>query len=517
MATIVEKFVVALGLDANGFNQDLQQAAQNIEDVQNGTAKAEASIKQNVANHANATKDGLKQANQESTKLQKSLQETSKSFDNLSTQWLSRVKVLATGLIAPVAMMFSVGKAFNNYFSEAGQVAKMTGQHSEKLEEWRKKRAMLNRVTQEDIQLYKKSRESLLSFNIVMGDLGAMITRAQAPAIKFLLGLLDKFTKWVDANKVNIVRFINVLTTSILVMLIPAFVKLGVAMLANPITLIIALIGSLIFIIDDLVTYLHGGKSAFGDFWKGATPYALAFLDICKKVYQAFIDLKVAEKALNFIKNAFSLIASAIQIVINTFKLLFGVITGDTELIKSSLYGLLDGFKGVFNSVATFITSAFTTVIEILSYVSDDFNKLKNRVLEVFETATNAIKPFLEFLQMIGSTLKNAFDLSSITNGLKSSLASLVDSVPDFLKTDSMKEFVLSTKQANENANQVDKLATANQSNVNNSNKSLNQTNNITINTNSDNPQGIANAVQQAQNGYDYDDLVFSSANGQTL
>ena len=537
MATIVEKFVVALGLDAKGFNEGLNQTAKNINEAQRATNKTENTINQSVASHAKATKEGLNETSKASAKLQQSLSETSKSFDNLSTQWLARVKVLATGLIAPVAMMFSVGKAFNNYFSETAQVAKMTGQHSEKLEEWRKKRAMLNRVTQEDIHLYKKSRESLLSFNIVMGDLGAMITRAQAPAIKFLLGLLDKFTKWVDTNKVNIVRFIKVLTTSILVMLIPAFVKLGIAMIANPITLIIALIGSLIFIIDDLVTYLHGGRSAFGDFWKDATPYALAFLDICKKVYKAFIDLQVLNKILDYLKIGLNLITSALKGVINVFRLLFGIVTGDIELIKSSLNNLFDAFKGFWGSIGQIFVNAFKNAIEVLSYVSDDFNKFKLKVLSVVDSSINAIKSFISYLKnvgnaiknafdfsfivesfkSVGNAIKNAFDLTAITNGLKNSIASLLDNIPDFLKTDSMKEFIINTKQVNDNANQADILTTTNQSNINNSNKSMTQNNNITINAQTNDPQGVANAVQQAQQGYNYDDLVYSSANGQTL
>ncbi len=517
MATVVEKFVVALGLEAKEFDQELKKTTQNIADAQQGATNAKNSINQSVENHAKATKDGLKQANQESAKLQNSLKETSKSFDNLSTQWLSRVKVLATGLIAPVAMMFSVGKAFNNYFSEAGQVAKMTGQHSERLEEWRKKRAMLNRVTQEDIQLYKKSRESLLSFNIVMGDLGAMITRSQAPAIKFLLGLLDKFTKWVDANKVNIVRFIKVLTTSILVMLIPAFVKLGVAMLANPITLIIALIGSLIFIIDDLVTYMNGGKSAFSDFWKEVVPLIQDVIKVTKFLYEKFVELQVAQRALEFLKAGFKAIGNAILFVVNLIKMLVGIVTGDVELMGEAWQGLGDSVINIFTNLGKMLSTTFGLIFDALGLMSSKFVDAKNIIVNSFNTVLNLFKTIGEAIVSIGDTIKNAFSVDNIVGKFKSGIASLIDSVPDFMKTDSMKEFVLNTKQANDNANQADKIATTNQSNVNNSNKSLNQTNNITINTNSDDPHSIASAVEQAQNGYNYDDLVYSSANGQTM
>jgi len=212
---------------------------------------------------------------------------------------LNQLAGLAARFAGPIAGAFSINKIVSGYMKDVGEVARMTGRYSQKLEEWRYKRAMLARVTREDIDLYKKCREGVVKFNIAMADLSAKIVRGFHPAIKMGVDILNRFSGWVKENEHNIVRFFMVAAGVITAVFLPALVKMGLALLWNPLTGLIIALGVLILVLDDLITYARGGRSAFAEFWaKFGTPEEvkqklIAFLEKCKKLLADYLPLIV--------------------------------------------------------------------------------------------------------------------------------------------------------------------------------------------------------------------------------
>ena len=210
---------------------------------------------------------------------------------------LNQLAGLAAKFAGPIAGAFSINKIVSGYMKDVGEVARMTGRYSQKLEEWRYKRAMLARVTREDIELYKKCREGVVKFNIAMADLSAKVVREFHPAIKMGVDILNRFSGWVKENEHNIVRFFMVVAGVITAVFIPALVKMGLALLWNPLTGLIIALGALILVLDDLITYARGGRSAFAEFWaKFGTPEEvkqklIAFLEKCKKLLADYLPL----------------------------------------------------------------------------------------------------------------------------------------------------------------------------------------------------------------------------------
>ena len=210
---------------------------------------------------------------------------------------LNQLAGLAAKFAGPIAGAFSINKIVSGYMKDVGEVTRMTGRYSQKLEEWRYKRAMLARVTREDIELYKKCREGVVKFNIAMADLSAKIVREFHPAIKMGVDILNRFSGWVKENEHNIVRFFMVAAGVITAVFIPALVKMGLALLWNPLTGLIIALGALILILDDLIVYARGGRSAFAEFWaKFGTPEEvkqklIAFLEKCKKLLADYLPL----------------------------------------------------------------------------------------------------------------------------------------------------------------------------------------------------------------------------------
>ena len=140
---------------------------------------------------------------------------------------LNQLAGLAARFAGPIAGAFSINKIVSGYMKDVGEVARMTGRYSQKLEEWRYKRAMLARVTREDIDLYKKCREGVVKFNIAMADLSAKIVREFHPAIKMGVDILNRFSGWVKENEHNIVRFFMVAAGVITAVFLPALVKMA--------------------------------------------------------------------------------------------------------------------------------------------------------------------------------------------------------------------------------------------------------------------------------------------------
>lgn len=382
---------------------------------------------------------------------------TTQAMDKMGAKWVSTAKMLTTTILAPVAGFMSLGAVIKSYFGGVAQVAQLTGAYNTKMEEWRKKRAMLARYNKEDIELYKKGREAVVKFQITMDDLSAKIMRSVSPAVKWLIDKLNNFSDWIDRNSQNIIRFLGVVAGTITALLIPSFIKLGIAMLTNPLTWIIALLGILILIIDDLVTYLRGGDSALGAFWKPLIEYTKTAWEWITKLYDAFVnstafkafqtaysgilkhlinglsqlwDLSVEvfnaimsggedlNGLIEVIVGVFNVIGGVLEAFIGSIQLLFGafiaVFTGDTEVLKNAWIVVCD-------SLTTVSKGAFKIIDGI-------FKSVKNLFTEIVDVINNMIDAILNF----GSSIRNALNIDSLIAKVKKGLSNIL---PDWVKS----------------------------------------------------------------------------------
>ena len=295
----VDSLVVSLGLDSQDFRAALNQVLAMLHNLDQGLrdfAQGFAEGCEDALNEARQSADGaareVGQAAREGQRMGQAFRQAGETgsqgvnrladttgratqrardagntMQNLGRQWGSFLQGIVTRFAAPMAGALSVGAMVGTYLSGVSQVAQMYGRWTPQMEEWRKKQELLSRVNREDIELYRKGKLALMDFQFAMAGLSTTIMRALSPAIRAGIELLHQVADWVRRNEPNIIRFITVLAGTITAVLLPAFVKLGAAMLANPLTWIIAGIVALAIAIDDLVVYIRGGESAFGDFW----------------------------------------------------------------------------------------------------------------------------------------------------------------------------------------------------------------------------------------------------------
>lgn len=364
----VDSLVVSLGLDPKEFQAGLSQIAASLQNID-----------QNLRDFGQGFMDGMQDALDEvendANGANKKVKELSNSMQDLGRQWGSFLQGIVTRFAAPMAGALSVGAMVGSYLSGVSQVAQMYGRWTPQMEEWRKKQELLSRVNRDDIELYRKGRLALMDFQFAMARLSTTIMRALSPAIRAGIDMLQQVADWVRRNEPNIIRFVTVLAGTITAVLVPAFIKMGLAMLANPLTWIIAGIVALAVAIDDLIVYIRGGETAFGDFWAifGTGEEIAANLgaawerlkEIGTRLWTSLRELVVDffsyfEPAIEPVQNLFVALAEFIR------ALLFGTWQDVGASLRQVIGATVDVLKEMFAGLARFIWDSMVGVIRTI-------------------------------------------------------------------------------------------------------------------------------------------------------
>ena len=381
MATIIDKVMIALGIDASGMQTGADESGKQIDRVEKKVDEAKEKLK------------GIGQ-----------------SVDDFG----KKAGEVLMGFVAPVLAAVSVGKMIGGYFSDLAAVAESTGAYNKQLEETRLKKAQLQRVTKDDIEFYKKSREALVKFYISLADFSAAVMHSIMPATEKMLGWLDKLTSWVSRNPDNIIRFLKILGTVVGTVLIPVFVRWAAVLLANPITWIVGLVLALALAIDDLVVYLKGGRSSLDALWKamglvkGDTETlnrlmgwlkdtGLSLAKALGVLLTAFTAFKVVTGIINGIKIAWTAFTASVWA--NPLVLALGLVALAAWMLYKNWDGVCEGAKALGEDVADFFVSWGRGIADGFSALSDDIASAWDAVTDFFADligqGANALSDFV--------------------------------------------------------------------------------------------------------------------------
>ena len=381
MATIIDKVMIALGIDASGMQTGADESGKQIDRVEKKVDEAKEKLK------------GIGQ-----------------SVDDFG----KKAGHVLMGFVAPVLAAVSVGKMIGGYFSDLAAVAESTGAYNKQLEETRLKKAQLQRVTKDDIEFYKKSREALVKFNISLADFSAAVMHSIMPAMEKMLGWLDKLTSWVSRNPDNIIRFLKILGTVVGTVLIPVFVRWAAVLLANPITWVVGMVLALALAIDDLVVYLKGGRSSLDSLWKAmgfvkgdtaALAKMIAWLkdtglSLAKALgvlLTGFTAFKVVTSIINGVKIAWTAFTASVWA--NPLTLALGLVALAAWMLYKNWDGVCEGAKALGEDVADFFVSWGRGIADGFSALSDDIASAWDAVTDFFADligqGANALSDFV--------------------------------------------------------------------------------------------------------------------------
>ena len=427
MAVFVDKLLIALGIDPRGAEQGLDRV-----------------------NH--------------------SVDRTDARLDRLKHKAGGVARSIAMQVAGPLLAAFSVGKMVQGYISDIAQVAEQTGAYNKKLEEERLKKAQLQRVTKEDIELYKRGREAFVKFQIAMSDFSAKLMRTLMPFIKGLLDKLNQFTDWISHNSNNIIRFLTILASIITLALIPAVARFTAALLKNPLAWVALLVVALALAIDDLIVYLKGGRSEFDAFWKwlgfakGDTETltkAINWLktsgvDLLKtigKVTAAFVAMRAVASVLMVIQKAWN--ALSLSILANPIILAIGLLIAAGWMLYKNWDGVCEGIAALLETVENAWQKAVDWTADLFQSIDDGahalvadagdaWDGLVNRVSHAFGLMGNILSAFhdaaSEKMAAAGDAIGGAFTsalntVNGVWQGMKEGATAVGETIADAFAT----------------------------------------------------------------------------------
>lgn len=322
--------------------------------------------------------------------------------------------------------------------------------------------------------------------------------------------------------------------------------RMLLAFATNPITLAVGAVTALFLLIDDFMTYLEGGETALGDFWK---PFAdgwksiKLWIDKAKVWVKNFADgWSDALDIIKPLKGVLSIVWSAIESIYGSFSRLLKQIFGTTsavdefgnngESVGSALASVfnfiaqtLEGLSGVIAVVATALSSSFEAAISaviglfkmlgavwdgiVYGWTSGDwlgafkrmFSKMGDVVLGVWDNIKKAAIEFVNSLISIVNKFGAGIEpieipITQRVQTIGENVGSVASSAAGFAQSAaSMSNMVLGASMAASSG--------AGQQTTNTDNSQKNSNNKITITQHiqgSDNPKAVADQSARAIN-----------------
>ena len=384
---LLEEFLIKIGVDAS--------KAGEIAKVVN--------ILQTGANQlSNATNQMQSDVNRAIKETNKSTKEAGKSADKTKSK-ISKLKLSIAGLIT-IAVLYGkkIVRAFNSAIDKAKELTA--------------KKGALFKVSQKELQQANQYKREMDKTGLAIDSIKTKIALNLAPTLTNLIGGLRN---WLTINKelvangitkiikavgmaiqvvVNFIKFLDMVITNTIGWK-NAIIAFGIAwailnrgFLFSPLGKIIILMTSLMLLIDDLMVYMNGGNSLFGEYW------------------QPFID--GAKAAWEFIKDF--------------WELLKALWNGDSEKVKSLsnrlFNSLLNGIKSLFSKIKSLLANLFKNILMFFGMSEKDAKKTVNRIGKIFgfifdvitfpfRMAYNAICAIMDWL---------GIDVGDVVNGIGS-------------------------------------------------------------------------------------------------
>lgn len=416
----IEELLVAIGIDTS-------QAAK-IQEVVVALGAAAVAMA-NEANKINGDLDTIgESAAQGAEEAGKKAEEAGRS--------MSKLKMIAVGVGAVIG--FVSGKVLGFLDSAITGAQNLS-----------KEKGLLFDISKQELRQADEYQEAMKKTGLSIESIKTKIALNLVPQ---LTAITQKFNDWLGANKELIAagltkviqwagRFFRVIINTgraiwkvidstigwrgALILLAAAFAILNRSMIMSPIAWVIAGIVGLMLVIDDLMGYLDGKESLFGEFWGACIGWIKSAIAWWNEFYtnnKAIIDgiISAFVTMADGIATVFSGLFSYFK---NALKLILGIFTGDIDLMSSAWAGMADGAIKIFDGLVQFFSGFFALLgslwAGLLKTVSKVWASIMRVIRRVFDwvkmgvkSAVNAVKTtFLAIVDFIATPFRNGWNL----------------------------------------------------------------------------------------------------------
>lgn len=393
---VLEEFLIKIGVDASKAGE----IAKIVNNLQSG------------ANRLSDTANSIqKDANKAIRETKRSTSEAGKAVDKTKSK-ISKLKIGIAGLIA-IAVLYGkkIVSAFNHAMDKAKELAT--------------KKSALFKISQKELKQADLYKREMSKTGLALDSIKTKIALNLAPA---LTNLIAGFRNWLTINKeliangitklikfigmviqviVNSIKFIDKIVSgtigwkNALIALGVAWAVFKRALLLSPIGMVIGLITGLLLLIDDLMVYMEGGESLFGEYWqpfidgaKAAWEFAKTFWEFLKALWSG--DTK---KIKSLSKSLFDSIVSGFKSLISGVKsLLSKVLKGILKFFgmsESEASKTVDRIGKIFNFIVDALTlpfrMAYNAICSIMDWLGIDAGDVVNAIGETFKAIINFV------------------------------------------------------------------------------------------------------------------------------
>ena len=206
-------------------------------------------------------------------------------------------------------------------------------------------------IDQKDIENAAKQRKALQEMSVGWQKAAAAFAGIVSPAILIVAKVLAKLFELIEENKQFVIITFTTFAAIIGVVMRGALMKMAEAAWAAmaPLAPFLLIAGALALVIDDLITYIQGGESAFGSFWK---------------IFGEGDELGARFKSLwEGIKSILESVGAALKAVAKAFILIFSL-TG--QGVVKAIEGIWKGVTNLYNVLKSMLNWVAQKLYDLL-------------------------------------------------------------------------------------------------------------------------------------------------------
>lgn len=259
-----------------------------------------------------------------------------------------------------------------------------------------------------------KDAKAVAALNRGIRDITSAIKTLFIPIVMQIMNTASKVIKYLTNGVMFLRKNMDVLRGAVLLLaavfskqLLKAIIDLGRALLANPFGLFIIGLSAILLLLEDLWVYAKGGKTAFGNIWKNfGTPdevmqgfkrVGTAITNLMKFVGNLFSGqgLGKTTKFLLILVGGIAALVAAIGWIPVAIATAIGLLVAYWDKIEATFSSIVDWFADLGNRIKESAISIWDSVSEAFDNAISYITSLWDGLVSAFNSGCNAIAGFL--------------------------------------------------------------------------------------------------------------------------
>lgn len=281
-----------------------------------------------------------------------------------------------------------------------------------------------------------KDAKAVAALNRGIKDITSAIKTLFIPIVMQIMNTASKVIKYLTNGVMFLRKNMDVLRGAVLLLaavfskqLLKAVLDLGRALLANPFGLFIIGLSAILLLLEDLWVYAKGGKTAFGNIWKNfGTPEEVmqgfkrvgtAITNLMKFVGKLFSGqgLGKTTKFLLILVGGIAALIVAIGWIPVAIAAAIGLLIAYWDEIEAMFNSVVEWFKQTGESISDFFDSIGSAISGAMTTAADTAKSAWSSFITWLEEKWNWIKSLLPSLNGIASKLPGIGNAISVASG----------------------------------------------------------------------------------------------------